>query len=97
MAISDRLLAYFNRRKTQSTDKDHTRFRHDICNHWDLDYLSMEELEQRLLEKKTQTTFARKKKDNQGPSIGGPNYVSRGSYLKFDDQLASISAAKEHV
>jgi hypothetical protein len=63
MAISDRLLTYFNRRKTQSTDKKHTRFRHDICNHWDLDYLSLEQLEQHLLDKKTQTTLVRHKKD----------------------------------
>lgn len=64
MAISDRLLAYFNRRKSPSTDKNHTRFRHDICNHWDLDYLSLEQLEQRLLDEKTQTTLARQKKDS---------------------------------
>ncbi|MFQ3228203.1 MAG: hypothetical protein ACI8RW_001596, partial [Porticoccaceae bacterium] len=48
MTISTRLLNYFNRKKSESTDKNHTRFRNDICNHWDLDYLSLEELEERL-------------------------------------------------
>ena len=64
MAISDRLLAYFNRRKSKSTDKHHTQFRHDICNHWDLDYLSMEELEERLKDSDIETTIPRKKKDD---------------------------------
>ena len=45
MAISDRLLKYFNRKKSDSTDKNHTRYRNDICNHWDLDYMSMEEID----------------------------------------------------
>ena len=63
MAISDRLLAYFNRRKSKSTDKHHTQFRHDICNHWDLDYLSMDELEQQLQKEKPETTLPRHKKD----------------------------------
>jgi hypothetical protein len=48
MPISDRLLKYFNRRKSDSTDKDHTRYRNDICNHWDLDYMSMEEIDKCL-------------------------------------------------
>ena len=65
MAISDLLLKYFNRKKSKSTEKHHTRFRHDICNHWDLDYLSLDELEQHLKDTQVETTIARKKKDQQ--------------------------------
>jgi hypothetical protein len=64
MAISDRLLKYFNRKKSQSTDKDHTRYRNDICNHWDLDYMSLEEIDKRLQMGNLETTIARKKKDH---------------------------------
>ena len=65
MAISKRLLKYFNRKKSDSTDKNHTRYRNDICNHWDLDYMTMEEID-RILEKgDVETTIARKKKDDQ--------------------------------
>tara|TARA_B110000259_G_scaffold69883_1_gene82325 strand:+ start:864 stop:1058 length:195 start_codon:yes stop_codon:yes gene_type:complete len=63
MTISTRLLNYFNRKKSESTDKNHTRFRNDICNHWDLDYLSLEELEERLADPRIKTTITRKKKD----------------------------------
>ena len=63
MTISTRLLNYFNRKKSESTDKNHTRFRNDICNHWDLDYLSLEELEERLADPTAETTITRKKKD----------------------------------
>lgn len=63
MTISTRLLDYFNRKKSESTDKNHTRFRNDICNHWDLDYLSLEELEERLADPTVETTITRKKKD----------------------------------
>ncbi len=63
MTISTRLLNYFNRKKSESTDKNHTRFRNDICNHWDLDYLSLEELEERLADPTVETTITRKKKD----------------------------------
>lgn len=63
MTISTRLLNYFNRKKSESTDKNHTRFRNDICNHWDLDYLSLEELEERLADPSIKTTITRKKKD----------------------------------
>ena len=63
MAISDRLLKYFNRKKSDSTDKNHTRYRNDICNHWDLDYLSLEELDNLLREGPVETTLVRKKKD----------------------------------
>lgn len=64
MTISNRLLKYFNRKKSDSTDKNHTRYRNDICNHWDLDYMSLEEID-RLLEKgNVETTIARKKKED---------------------------------
>jgi hypothetical protein len=63
MIISARLLKYFNRKKSESTDKNHTRFRNDICNHWDLDYLSLEELEKRLVDPNLETTIVRKKND----------------------------------
>lgn len=42
------VLEYFNRKKSRSTDKNHDRFRNDIVNHWDLDYLSFEQLEEIL-------------------------------------------------
>ncbi len=63
MAISDRLLKYFNRKTSESTDKNHTRYRNDICNHWDLDYLSMEEIDKRLQDDSLETTIVRTKKD----------------------------------
>jgi len=63
MAISKKLLKYFNRKASKSSDKNHTRYRNDICNHWDLDYLSMEELEERLKESDIETTIPRKKKE----------------------------------
>ncbi len=65
MAISRRLLDYFNRKKSASTDKNHTRYRNDICNHWDLDYLSLDELEQRLGAGEVETTLSRKKPDKE--------------------------------
>jgi|TARA_B110000090_G_scaffold152813_1_gene167716 hypothetical protein len=63
MSISDRLLKYFNRKKSDSTDKNHTRYRNDICNHWDLDYLSVEEIDKRLEAGNVETTLVRKKKE----------------------------------
>ena len=63
MAISKKLLKYFNRKASKSSDKNHTRYRNDICNHWDLDYLSMEELEERLKDSDIKTTIPRKKKE----------------------------------
>ena len=63
MSISDRLLKYFNRKKSNSTDKNHTRYRNDICNHWDLDYLSLEEIDKRLEAGDVETTVVRKKKE----------------------------------
>jgi hypothetical protein len=63
MKISQRLLSYFDRHKTKSTKKSRTRFRTDICNHWDLDYLSTAELEERLLDDTVETTIPLKKLD----------------------------------
>ncbi|MAH72727.1 MAG: hypothetical protein CBC09_01425 [Cellvibrionales bacterium TMED49] len=60
MSISGKLLDYFNRRKSKSTDKDHTRFRNDICNHWDLDYLSLDEIEEQLKKNNVETTLPRR-------------------------------------
>lgn len=65
MAISRKLLDYFNRKKSRSTDKNHTRYRNDICNHWDLDYLSLEELEQQLGSGEVETTLTRSKPENK--------------------------------
>jgi|TARA_B110000879_G_scaffold162778_1_gene210234 hypothetical protein len=64
MTISNRLLKYFNRKKSDSTDKNHTRYRNDICNHWDLDYMSIEEIDRMLEEGDVKTTIPRKKKDD---------------------------------
>ena len=68
MGISKKLLKYFNRKASKSSDKNHTRYRNDICNHWDLDYLSKEDLEKILEEKdgSIDTTIPRKKKDDSG-------------------------------
>jgi hypothetical protein len=63
MDITDRLLKYFNKKKSDSTDKDHTRYRNDLCNHWDLDYLSMEEIDKRLQAGGLETTITRRKHD----------------------------------
>ena len=63
MKISQRLLNYFDHRKSESTKKSRTRFRNDICNHWDLDYLSAAELEERMLEDNIETTVPLKKQD----------------------------------
>ncbi len=42
------IIDYFDRKKSTSTNKNHDRFRNDIVNHWDLDYLSFEQLEEIL-------------------------------------------------
>ena len=63
MEISKKLLHYFDRRKSKSTDKDHTRYRNDICNHWDLDYLSVEEIDKRLNEEDIETAITRRKRE----------------------------------
>ena len=64
MTISNRLLKYFNRKKSDSNDRNHTRDRNDICNHWDLDYMSIEEIDRMLEEGDVKTTIPRKKKDD---------------------------------
>ena len=63
MTISSRLLKYFNRKKSDSTDKNHTRYRNDICNHWDLDYMFIEEIDERLKHGSVETTLRREKND----------------------------------
>ena len=63
MKISNRLINYFNRKKSKSSDKNHTRYRNDICNHWDLDYVSVSQLEELLKQDDIETTLPRKKKD----------------------------------
>ena len=63
MEISKKLLRYFDRRKSKSTDKGHTRYRNDICNHWDLDYMSFEEIDKRLNEEDIETAITRRKKE----------------------------------
>ena len=63
MKISNRLINYFNRKKSKSSDKNHTRYRNDICNHWDLDYVSVDQLEELLKQDNIETTLTRKKRD----------------------------------
>ena len=63
MSISQKLLNYFDVMNSKSTQKNHTRFRNDICNHWDLYYMSAAELEARLSEDVVETTISRKKQD----------------------------------
>jgi hypothetical protein len=63
MKISNRLIDYFNRKKSKSSDKNHTRYRNDICNHWDLDYVSVDQLEELLKQDNVETTLTRKKRD----------------------------------
>ena len=63
MKISNRLIEYFNRKKSKSSDKNHTRYRNDICNHWDLDYVSVSQLEELLKQDNVETTLTRKKRD----------------------------------
>ena len=58
------VLEYFNRKKSRSTDKNHDRFRNDIVNHWDLDYLSIEEIEDKLADSELVTTIPKKKKES---------------------------------
>jgi len=64
LGVSKKLLDYFNRKKSKSSDKNHTRYRNDICNHWDLDYVSVEQLEELLKQDNVETTIKRTKKDN---------------------------------
>ena len=62
MSLSKKILNYFNRRETRSTDKNHSRYRNDICNHWDLDYMSLDEIDEILSESDPVTTIPKKKK-----------------------------------
>ena len=64
MSLSKKILNYFNRKETKSTDKNHSRYRNDICNHWDLDYLSIEEIEDKLANSELVTTIPKKKKES---------------------------------
>ena len=64
MSLSKKILNYFNRKETKSTDKNHIRYRNDICNHWDLDYLSIEEIEDKLADSELVTTIPKKKKES---------------------------------
>ena len=64
MSLSKKILNYFNRKETKSTDKNHSRYRNDICNHWDLDYLSIEEIEDKLADSELITTIPKKKKES---------------------------------
>ena len=64
MSLSKKILNYFNRKETKSTDKNHSRYRNDICNHWDLDYLSIEEIEDKLADSDLVTTIPKKKKES---------------------------------
>lgn len=64
MSLSEKILNYFNRKETKSTDKNHSRYRNDICNHWDLDYLSIEEIEDKLADSELVTTIPKKKKES---------------------------------
>ena len=64
MSLSKKILNYFNRTETKSTDKNHSRYRNDICNHWDLDYLSIEEIEDKLADSELVTTIPKKKKES---------------------------------
>jgi hypothetical protein len=63
MSISQKLLNYFDRKKSKSTQKNHTRFRNDICNHWDLDYMTTQQLEEQLSQDVVETTITHKKQD----------------------------------
>ena len=64
MSLSKKILNYFNRKETKSTDKNHSRYRNDICNHWDLDYLSIEEIEDKLADSELVTTIPKRKKES---------------------------------
>lgn len=64
VSLSKKILNYFNRKETKSTDKNHSRYRNDICNHWDLDYLSIEEIEDKLADSELVTTIPKKKKES---------------------------------
>ena len=62
MSLSRKILKYLNRKESKSTDKDRSRYRNDICNHWDLDYMSIDEIDEILSENDHVTTIPKKKK-----------------------------------
>ena len=62
MSLSKKILRYLNRKESKSTDKDRSRYRNDICNHWDLDYMSIDEIDEILSENDPVTTIPKKKK-----------------------------------
>ncbi len=62
MSLSKKILKYLNRKESKSTDKDRSRYRNDICNHWDLDYMSLDEIDEILSESDPVTTIPKKKK-----------------------------------
>jgi len=62
MSLSKRFIRYFNRKESKSTEKNRNRYRNDICNHWDLDYMSVEEIDKILSENDPVTTIPKKKK-----------------------------------
>ena len=62
MSLSKKILKYLNRKESKSTDKDRSRYRNDICNHWDLDYMSLDEIDEILSESDPLTTIPKKKK-----------------------------------
>ena len=62
MSRSRKILKYLNRKESKSTDKDRSRYRNDICNHWDLDYMSIDEIDEILSENDPVTTIPKKKK-----------------------------------
>ena len=62
MSLSKKILKYLNRKESKSTDKDRSRYRNDICNHWDLDYMSLDEIDEILSERDPLTTIPKKKK-----------------------------------
>ena len=62
MSLSRKILKYLNRKESKSTDKDRSRYRNHICNHWDLDYMSIDEIDEILSENDPITTIPKKKK-----------------------------------
>ena len=62
MSLSKKILKYLNRKESKSTDKDRSRYRNVICNHWDLDYMSLDEIDEILSESDPVTTIPKKKK-----------------------------------
>lgn len=62
MSLSKKFTSYFNRKESKSTEKNRNRYRNDICNHWDLDYMSVEEIDKILSDGDPVTTIPKNKK-----------------------------------